>query len=43
MRAMCEVQLIDRKMAKNLMLTLCLCKTIDLLAIAVFIGMVMCR
>ena len=42
MRAMCAVQLMDRKRAKDLMLMLGLNKTIDQLAMAVYIGMVMC-
>ena len=41
-RAMCGVQLKDRKQLTDLMLMLGLSETIDQLAVAVFIGMVMC-
>ena len=42
MRAMCGVQLRDMKRSKDLMLMLVLNETIDQLAVAVFVGMVMC-
>ena len=41
-RAICGVQLKGRKRSKDLMLMLGLSETIDQLAMAAFVGMVMC-